>query len=262
MRTHPWGTQAEMFGPRHEHRLSIILRETERLHSGARVLDAAVGLGQLAERLQQRGFRAFGIDAAFEAALHVRKNSSIPVVVGDLTRLPFRDRSFDGVTSGETLEHLDNDAGAVQEIGRVLKRDGVCVATVPALRSLWSASDDYYEHRRRYSREELSALFRNAGLSIEKAAYWGFPMVLTYDTLFLLPMNKRRAARSVESDAALQSVAQAGRSRALVAIVRAAFAVDWLFRFIPFGPGLLLVGRKDGERASRPLSADRRLHLE
>ena len=77
-------------------------------------------------------------------------------------------------------------------------------------------------------------------------------MVLTYDTLFLLPMNKRRAARSVESDAALQSVAQAGRSRALVAIVRAAFAVDWLFRFIPFGPGLLLVGRRGGERASRP----------
>ena len=94
----------------------MILRETERLHSGARVLDAAVGLGQLAERLQRRGFRAFGIDAAFGAALHVRKNSSIPVVVGDLTRLPFRDRSFDGVTSGETLEHLDNDAGAVQDI--------------------------------------------------------------------------------------------------------------------------------------------------
>ncbi len=242
--THPWGTQPEMFGPRHEHRLSIILRETKRIAAGSRILDAAVGLGQLAQKLQQRGLRPVGIDASFEAVLHVRKTTSIPAVLGDLTRLPFRSGAFDGVTSGETLEHLDDDAGAVREISRVLKSAGVCIATVPALRSLWSASDDYYEHRRRYSREELSGLFRAAGLSIESAQYWGFPVVLAYDTLFLLPMNKRRARRSVDSDAALQSVARAGRSRVLVGIVRAAFAVDRLFRFIPFGPGLLLVARK------------------
>ena len=126
----------------------------------------------------------------------------------------------------------------------MLKPGGLCVATVPALRSLWSASDDYYEHRRRYTRDELSGLFRAAGLSIEKAQYWGFPVVLAYDTLFLLPMNKRRARRDVDGDAALQSVARAGRSRALVGLVRAAFALDRLFRFIPFGPGLLLVARK------------------
>ena len=244
MHTHAWGTQPEMFGPRHEHRLSIIVRETTPLGRGSRVLDAAVGLGQLAQKMQQRGLRTFGIDAAFEAVLHVRRATSIPVVFGDLTRLPFRDGVFNGVTSGETLEHLDNDAGAAREIGRVLKRGGLCVATVPALRSLWSASDDYYEHRRRYSRDELSGLFRAAGLSIEKAQYWGFPVVLAYDTLFLLPMNKRRARRDVADDAALQSVARAGRSPVLVGLVRAAFALDRLFRFIPFGPGLLLVGRK------------------
>ena len=240
-----------MFGPRHEHRLSIILAETHRLPPRARVLDAAVGLGQLAERLQQRGFRAFGIDTAFEAVLHVRRHSSIPVVLGDLTRLPFRAASFDAVTSGETLEHLDDDAGAAREIATVLKSGGVCIATVPALRVLWSASDDYYQHRRRYSREELSALFRTAGLEVEKARYWGFPFVLAYDTVFLLPMNKRRAGRDPDADPALLSVARAGRSPALIRLVRAVFAIDRLFGFIPFGPGLLLVARK-GERASRP----------
>jgi len=244
MTTHAWGTQPEMFGPRHEHRLAIILREAGRLPSAGRVLDAAVGLGQLAERLAVCGLRPFGIDASFEAVLHVRRTTSIPVVLGDLTRLPFRDRVFDGVTTGETLEHLDDDAAAAREIGRVLKSDGSVIATVPALQSLWSASDDYYEHRRRYSREQLANLFRRAGLTVRRARYWGFPVVLAYDTLFLLPMNKRRARRSVESDAALQSVARAGRSRALVGLVRAAFAVDRLFGWVPFGPGLLLVARK------------------
>src|SRR5262249_49328158 len=153
---------------------------------------------------------------------HVHRNTTVRAVLGDLARLPFREGVFDGVTTGETLEHLDDDAAAAREIGRVLKREGLCVATVPALRSLWSASDDYYEHRRRYSREELSGLFRAAGLEIESAHYWGFPVVLTYDTLFLLPMNKRRARRSVASDGALRSVARAGKSQTLVRLVRAA----------------------------------------
>ncbi len=240
--THAWGTQPEMFGPRHEHRLGMIVAEVERLPRGGRVLDGAVGLGQLAVRMQQRGYRVFGIDYSFDAALHVRRNSSVPVVVGDMTRMPFRDAAFDGVTTGETLEHLDDDASAAREIGRVLNAGGTCIATVPALQSLWSASDDYYEHRRRYSRAQLTKMF--SALKIEKATYWGFPIVLAYDTLFLLPMNKRRARRKVEEDAALRSVARAGRARGLVRLVRAAFALDGLFRWLPFGPGLLLVAKK------------------
>jgi hypothetical protein len=57
-------------------------------------------------------------------------------------------------------------------------------------------------------------------------------------------MNKRRARRSVDSDDALRSIARAGKSQTLVRIVRAIFAIDRLFAFIPFGPGLLLVARK------------------
>jgi SAM-dependent methyltransferase len=243
--THAWGTQPEMFGPRHEYRLGIITREVEKLPRGARILDAAVGLGQLAGRMQQRGYDVIGIDYSLDAALHVKANLGIPVVIGDMTRLPFRTASLDAVTTGETLEHLDDDASAVREIARVLVAGGTCVATVPALQSLWTASDVYYEHRRRYTREHLTSLFRAASMTIAKATFWGFPIVLVYDTLVILPMNKRRALRAVQDDAALRSVARAGRSRMLVNAVRAIFSLDRLFSFIPFGPGLLLVARKD-----------------
>src|SRR5882757_3637379 len=83
--THAWGSQPEMFGPRHEYRLGIITREVEKLPRGARVLDAAVGLGQLAGRMKQRGYEVIGIDYSFEAAMHVRKTLGIPAVIGDLT---------------------------------------------------------------------------------------------------------------------------------------------------------------------------------
>jgi SAM-dependent methyltransferase len=240
--THQWGTQPEMFGPRHEHRLAMIVREVERLPRGARLLDGAVGLGQLARRLRARGYDVLGIDYSFDAALYATRDG-VPSVVGDLTKMPFRDGAFDGMTTGETLEHLDDDASAAREIGRVVREGGRVIATVPALKSLWSKSDDYYEHRRRYSRAQLTALFRER-FTIEKAKFWGFPIVLAYDTLFLLPMNKRRARKNVDEDAALQSVARAGRARALVRIVRAVFSLDRLFEWIPFGPGLLLVARK------------------
>jgi SAM-dependent methyltransferase len=243
--THAWGTQPEMFGPRHEYRLGIIIGEVEKLQPGARILDAAVGLGQLAARMQQRGYDIVGIDYSLDAAMHVKRTLAIPVVIGDLTRLPFRTGAFGGVTTGETLEHLDDDASAVREIARVLAPGGTCIATVPALQSLWTASDDYYEHRRRYARAQLTQLFRNAAMTIEKAAFWGFPIVLIYDTLVILPMNRRRARREIQDDAALRSVARAGRSRLLVNTVRAIFSIDRLFGFVPFGPGLLLVARKD-----------------
>src|SRR5436190_1665000 len=146
------------------------------------------------------------------------------------------------------LAMIVREVDRIPKGGRVLRDGGTSIATVPALQSLWNASDVYFEHRRRYSAAQLQSLFKNAGLEIAKSTYWGFPVVLTYDTLFLLPMNKRRARRKVDEDAALQSVARAGRSRVLVNLVRAVFAVDALFAWLPFGPGLLLVGRKGMRR--------------
>lgn len=233
-----------MFGPRHEHRLAMFTRETAKLDKRSRILDAAVGLGQLGSRLRAQGHRVIGIDASLDAVLHAKRHYGIPAVIGDLTKLPFRDEVFDAVTSGETLEHLDDDASAALEIGRIVRERGKVVVTVPALESLWTASDDYYEHRRRYTSRQLAALFRAAAFDVRRSSYWGFPIVLLYDTLFLLPMNKRRARLNIAEDRTLQTVASAGAKGWLVRIVRSIFAIDHLFRFVPFGPGLFLVAEK------------------
>lgn len=238
-KTHPWGTQPEMFGPRHLHRLSLILAQLRSLRPHSRYLDAACGLGQLAGRVKANGHRAFGIDGEIAAALQTWRNERVPAMVADMAHLPFRNSAFDAVTSGETLEHLDDDRAAAAELGRVARAGGRLVVTVPALRALWTASDDYYEHRRRYTKGELTALVAAAGFTVDRATYWGFPFMLLYDTLFLLPMNKRRAR-----DASVAAVVSAGKSAILVRLVRAIFSIDRLFQFVPFGPGLLLAATK------------------
>lgn len=242
--THEWGTQPEMFGPRHETRLGMFLRRTARLEPASRILDAAVGLGQLAGRMTSQGHRVFGIDYSFQAALFAKRAGRASTVVGDLARMPFRDGSFDAVTSGETLEHLDDDEPAVFEIARVLRERGRCFVTVPALEMLRTSSDDYYEHRRRYEKQEMRELFESAGLAIEDLNYWGFPIVLLYDTVFLVPMNKRRAKSDVNDDSALRAIAATGKKRWLVRAVQAVFSIDRLFSWVPFGPGLVLSAEK------------------
>ena len=215
-----------------------MLRHLRRRPRG-RILDAACGLGQLAGRLRSDGWRAFGLDGEFAAALYANRYAGVPTVVGDMTRLPFRSESFDATSCGETLEHLDDDATAAAELNRVMRPGALCVITVPALRSLWTASDDYYEHRRRYSRQGLRELVTGAGFRVESIAFWGFPVVLAYDFLILLPMNMRRARGKVSS-----AITAAGRSPILVALVRALFSIDRLLAWLPYGPGLILAATK------------------
>lgn len=45
--------------------------------------------------------------------------------------LPFNDKTFDDVIVLETLEHLKSPQYAIEEIQRVLKKDGIMIASVP-----------------------------------------------------------------------------------------------------------------------------------
>jgi SAM-dependent methyltransferase len=49
----------------------------------------------------------------------------------DMTRLPFRDGTFDLVFASHVLEHIQDDRLALSEVRRVLRRGGVAVLPVP-----------------------------------------------------------------------------------------------------------------------------------
>ncbi len=142
--------------------------------AGARVLDLGCGTGYTLTRLPE-GVRAVGLDYA-PAALRLssRRQSGAALVRGDARRLPFADAVFDAVLALDVLEHLDGDEQAAREIRRVIKPNGVLIATVPAFRWLWSAHDEALDHRRRYTLPEISGVLRTAGFGIERASYYNF----------------------------------------------------------------------------------------
>lgn len=51
----------------------------------------------------------------------------------DMTKLPFRDASFDLVVHSDTLEHVPDPAMGLRECRRVLRRGGASIFTVPII---------------------------------------------------------------------------------------------------------------------------------
>jgi SAM-dependent methyltransferase len=49
----------------------------------------------------------------------------------DAAHLPFAGGSFDAIVSNHSLEHMDDLAGVLKEMGRVLRRDGALYVAVP-----------------------------------------------------------------------------------------------------------------------------------
>ena len=65
-------------------------------------------------------------------------------VVADITRLPLRDGSVDGIINEGTLEHVRDRQASIEEMQRVLKKGGYLYVVVPFMVGYHPSPDDYY----------------------------------------------------------------------------------------------------------------------
>ena len=102
---------------------------------GDSVLDACCGTGDLALACARAGGRVTGLDFSERMLERARaKSSAIEWVQGDALALPFEDGSFDAATVGFGVRNLENLAGGLAELRRVLRpagRLGVLEITQP-----------------------------------------------------------------------------------------------------------------------------------
>lgn len=101
--------------------------------SNKSVMDIACGTGYGLGLLKNEACFVTGVDVDIEAVKLARKesNNKASVLLGDGTRLPFKDESFDVITSFETLEHLHQRSLFLSELKRVLKNDGLLILSTP-----------------------------------------------------------------------------------------------------------------------------------
>ena len=110
------------------------------------VLDVATGTGAVAAALVRRtGCSVIGLDQSTEMLEEARRRvpDGVRLVEGDAEHLPFPDNSFDGLTFTYLLRYVDDPAGTLRELARVVRPGGTvaslefAVPGSPAVRGLW-----------------------------------------------------------------------------------------------------------------------------
>ncbi len=197
------------------------------------IVDVGAGTGGVLARLDGRG-EAWGAEWSPEGAAFIRSRD-LRVVRAGLPALPFRDGAFDLALSLDVFEHVADDGAAMAEVRRILRPGGRLIATVPALRWLWSEHDEALHHHRRYHLAELRQRLLDAGFTIRRLSY--------YNTLLLPPIALIRLAGRLRPRpaAATSDVAMppAPLNQALATIFGA--EVHLLSRFrLPVGASLIV----------------------
>lgn len=94
-------------------------------------------------------------------------------VLGELTALPFPDRSCDLLCAFDIVEHIEDDRQAFRELGRVAKDDATVIFSVPLHPACWSAFDALVGHVRRYAPVDLLTILGEHSLMLEQSAVFG-----------------------------------------------------------------------------------------
>lgn len=169
-----------------------------------KILDAGCGAATSLPILAPFG-RLYGVDKAQEAIKFCRGKGYLQLKKGDVAVLPFREKTFDLVAALDLFEHTKDDQKAIFELGRVCRKGGWLVATVPAFAFFWSENDIATHHYRRYEKKELQRKIEKAGFKIKKLAYFNFflfPLFLFWHLLWLI---KKKAIRDYQPRSTLSA---------------------------------------------------------
>lgn len=101
-------------------------------------LEIGCGPAFLSLNMAKKGYTVIGIDISIEALkiaqkVFEREKVNGYFICGNILEMPLRDNSVDFINGGGVIEHFKDTHKAVQEIYRVLNKNGIALNTVPYL---------------------------------------------------------------------------------------------------------------------------------
>jgi len=156
-----------------------------------RILDIGCGEGRhTIKACQQNGTICVGADFGFKNLIETKKKlvfhktfkdfrcKSVDLSCMDVTKLPFKNSSFDSIICSEVLEHILDDARAISELVRILKPGKILAISVPRFwpeKICWLLSDEYFNanmgHVRIYKKNSLVKTIESFGVRLYASHY-------------------------------------------------------------------------------------------
>lgn len=179
----------------------------------------------------------------FVAGLDFASNrlSQAELLQMDARKIPFEDE-FEVMSAFDVLEHIEDDAVVLKQMHRAVRQGGGIILTVPQHPFLWSRTDDYANHVRRYTAQELRGKVENAGFQVLKMTSF---VSLLLPLMILSRLMKRKSSFKCDQMPELKV------NHLVNTVLEKILDFErWIIRLglsFPMGGSLLLVARKAPE---------------
>lgn len=141
--------------------------------AGGRLLDVGAAYGFAVSEATRIGWDAVGVEVSAAASRHARDFTDARIAVGNSGTLPFASASFDVVTMWDVLEHIADLHPTLDELHRLLRRDGKLIFTTTDVGSLLARISgprwhfyNFPEHIYFFTRHSLEILLANHGFEV------------------------------------------------------------------------------------------------
>jgi SAM-dependent methyltransferase len=158
------------------HRNRCIASVVRRFAPQGVLLDIGGGNGYVSKGLTEAGIACALLEPGIDGALAARARGVDPVICARLEDSGMAPGSVSAAGMFDVLEHIEDEAGALQQVHALLGPGGRLFLTVPAYAFLHSADDVAAGHFRRYTLRSLKRAVIGNGFMPEYSTYLFAPL--------------------------------------------------------------------------------------
>ena len=160
------------------HRNEVIISTLRRLPPGGTFFDIGGGNGFVACGLEKAGFPTVLVEPGRAGAENAKRRGLQNVICATTDTAGFAPGSMDAIGLFDVVEHIEDHAGFLSGMRKLLRPGGRIYITVPAFQMLWSSEDKFAGHFRRYTRGSLARVLHGAAFEVEYTTcfFWFLPM--------------------------------------------------------------------------------------